>query len=281
MDHVVSTHLFVNHRLTTVWLEKLWDAGVPAVEIFCAKQHFDYTNRAQVNELAAWFRDSPMKLWALHLPMHSDEVSGRSGPQATITITEPVKGRRIEMVDELKRAIEVAERIPCRYLVQHLGVGAEEFHERKLDAAFTCLDELNIFARQRGAEILLENIPNELSSAERLNYFLEITHLSNGYCFDTGHAHIEATRSGSTMAHEFELMKSRIRSTHVHDNNGVLDNHRVPFFHDDGKINWKELMELLRSRPGQYPLNLEIKESVEFPNPFEILPRIFERLESQ
>lgn len=281
MDHVVSTHLFINHRLTSVWLERLWDAGVPAVEIFCAKQHFDYTNKAQVNELAAWFRDSPLKLWALHLPMYSDDVSGRSGPQATITITEPLKGRRIEMVDELKRAVEVAERIPCRYLVQHLGVGGEEFHERKLDAAFTCLDELNLFARQRGAEVLLENIPNELSSAERLNYFLEITHLSNGYCFDTGHAHIEAVKSGSSVRHEFELMKSRIRSTHVHDNNGVLDNHRAPFLHGDGKIDWRDLMERFRSRPGQYPLNLEIKESPEFPNPFEMLPQVFERLESQ
>lgn len=281
MDHVVSTHLFVNQRLTTVWLEKLRDAGVPAVEIFCAKQHLDYTNRAQISEMAAWFRDSQMELWALHLPMYSDDVSGRSGPQATITITEPVKSKRIEMVDELKRAIEVVEKIPCRYLVQHVGVGGEEFHERKLDAAFTCLDELNLFARQRGAEILLENIPNELSNAERLNYFLEITHLTNGYCFDTGHANIEAHRAGTTVAHEFELMKSRIRSTHVHDNDGVVDNHRVPFLHPGGKIDWRTMMELFRSRPGQFPLNLEIKDSAEFPNPFEILPRIFEQLESQ
>ena len=36
MDHVLSTHLLVNHRLNTVWLDKIWQAGVPAVEIFCA-----------------------------------------------------------------------------------------------------------------------------------------------------------------------------------------------------------------------------------------------------
>ena len=54
------------------------------------------------------------------------------------------------MVDEIKRAIEVAEDIPFRYLIQHLGVGGEEFDERKLDAAFSALEELMLFARQRG-----------------------------------------------------------------------------------------------------------------------------------
>ena len=47
----------------------------------------------------------------------------------------------------------------------------------QVDAAFSALEELSLFARQRGVEILLENIPNELSSAERLLQFEELTHL--------------------------------------------------------------------------------------------------------
>ena len=39
---------------------------------------------------------------------------------------------------------------------------------RKVDAAFSALEQLSLFARQRGVEVLLENIPNDLSSAERL-----------------------------------------------------------------------------------------------------------------
>ena len=58
MRHILSTHLFVNHRLTAVWLDRVWDAGFPAVEIFCARQHLDYRDRAQINELAHWFRDA-------------------------------------------------------------------------------------------------------------------------------------------------------------------------------------------------------------------------------
>ena len=168
MKHALSTHLFVNHRLTSVWLDRIWDAGVPAVEIFCAKQHLDWRDQGQVNELGHWFRDSELKLHSLHAPMYTDEVWGRSGPQAALHITEPLKSKRIGMVDEIKRALEIAENIPFRYMVQHLGGPAEEYDERKMEAAFTSLEELTVFARQRGVEILLENIPNGFSSAAKI-----------------------------------------------------------------------------------------------------------------
>ena len=167
MNHYLSTHLFVNHRLTVALLSKIQNTGIPAVEIFCARQHLDYQNKAQVAELGHWFRDSELKLWSLHAPMYNDEIWGRSGPQAVVTITETLKARRMEAVDEIKRAIEIAEVIPFKYMVQHMGVGNEEFDMRKVDAAFSALEQLTVFARQRGVEILLENIPNELSSAGR------------------------------------------------------------------------------------------------------------------
>ena len=139
MNHVLSTHLFVNHRLTAVLLEKIYNAGIPAVEIFCARQHLDWYDRPQIRELGHWFRDSQLKLHSLHSPMYNDDVWGRSGPQSVITITEPLKAKRNAMVDEIKRALEVAEEIPFRYLIQHLGVTGEEYDERRLDAAFTAL----------------------------------------------------------------------------------------------------------------------------------------------
>ncbi len=275
MNHVLSTHLFVNHRLTTVWLDKIWAAGIPEVEIFCALQHLDWHNRAQIADLAAWFRDSELKLHSMHAPMYTDDVWGRSGPNAVITITEPVKAKRTGMLDEIKRAIEIAEYIPCRYLIQHLGVSEEEYDERKFEAAFTALEELSLFAKQRGAEILLENIPNALSSSDRLLLFLEQTHLPLGFCFDVGHAHI---MEGVEPA--FERMKDRIRSTHVHDNDGKADTHLFPLASDGGTVNWKRTMELLRSGADRYPLLLELKEASGVSQPLEIVRQIFDKLES-
>jgi sugar phosphate isomerase/epimerase len=274
MKHVLSTHLFVNHRLTTVWLDKVWSAGIPAVEIFCARQHLDYTNRAQIAELGHWFRDAELQLHSLHSPMYNDEVWGRSGPQSVITLTEPVKAKRIAMTDEIKRALEIAETIPFKYLIQHIGVGGEEYDERAIDAAFTSLEELSLFARQRGVEILLENIPNRLSTATRLNAFLDYTHLDLKYVFDTGHANIE-----SGVEEEFELMKNRIASTHIHDNDGVKDSHLFPTLSPTGTINWAKVMPMIASRGDQYPLLLELKEQPEFPQPLQSVKKIFENLE--
>ena len=275
MNHVLSTHMFVQHRLTAVWLDRIWDAGVPLVELFCARQHLDYRDRAQIVELGHWFKDAELKAHSIHAPFFNDTQWGRSGPQSIIAITETTKAKRIAMTDEIKRAIEIAEYIPFRYMVQHLGTGTEEYDERKLDAAFSSLEELSLFAKQRGVEILLENIPNALSSAERLMSFNEMTHLNLNFCFDTGHANLMKTVEG-----EFDIMRDRIRSTHIHDNDGKADKHLFPFFSEEGTIDWRQTMELLGSRPNQYPLLLELKEQPEMEKPFEAVKQIFEKLEN-
>lgn len=275
MLRALSTHLFVNHRLTSVWLDRIWDAGIPLVEIFCARQHFDYRDRAQIVELGHWFRDSELKLHSLHSPMFSDEYWGRSGPDAVITLTEPVKFKRLQMVDEIKRALDIAEIVPFRYLVQHLGVGGEEYGEHKIDAAFSALEELSLFARQRGVEVLLENTPNALSSAERLLMFFETTHMDLNVCLDTGHANMN---EGVETA--YRLLKSRIRSTHLHDNNGIDDSHLFPLAAEGGTIDWARTMDALRSHDSQIPLLLELKEVPELARPLERVRESFERLES-
>lgn len=274
MQRALSTHLFANHHLTAVWLNRIWDAGIPQVEIFCARQHLDYRDRVQIAELGYWFRDSELKLHSLHSPMYTDDVWGRSGPDAVITITETVKSKRLRMVDEIKRALEIAETIPFRYFIQHLGVWGEEFDERKIDAAFSALEELNLFAKQRGVEVLIENIPNELSSAERLLYFFEVTHLNLNVCLDLGHAHMN---EGIESA--YRLLAPRIRSTHIHDNNGKEDLHLFPFIDPGGTIDWSRSMDLLRSNADRYPLLLELRDAPDVTRPIENAREVFDRLE--
>ncbi|MEI9974127.1 MAG: sugar phosphate isomerase/epimerase [Ignavibacteriota bacterium] len=174
-----------------------------------------------------------------------------------------MKSKRLPMVDEIKRALEIAETIPFKYMVQHIGVSGEEFHLDKFDAAFSAIEQLSLFARQRGVELLLENIPNDLASAARLHQFEELTHVGLNYCFDTGHANI-----GKGVEHEFQIMKPRIRSTHVHDNDGKADMHLQPVVSEGGTIDWKNTMQLLRSGGDQYPLMLELKDHGDVPHPW-------------
>ena len=205
--------------------------------------------------------------------MYNDEYWGQSGPHAILNICDCVKAQRIKTVDEIKRAIEVVEGIPAKYVVQHIGSPDQEFNDWAVEAAFSSLDELRSFGKQRGVDLLIENIPNGLSSAEKLRYFRSVTHLDVGFVFDIGHAHIM-----EGVEHEFEIMKERIRSLHVHDNDGKDDKHLFPMA-EGGTVDWSKTMRLLRSRPDQYPLLLELKEVPGMQHPLDEINRVFDRLE--
>ena len=51
MLRVLSTHLFLNQRLHPGLLELVARSGAQGVEIFAARQHFDYASREHVAEL--------------------------------------------------------------------------------------------------------------------------------------------------------------------------------------------------------------------------------------
>ena len=78
----------------------------------------------------------------------------------------------------------------------------------------------------------------------------------------------------------FDAMAPRIRSTHVHDNDGKHDTHVFPLASEGGTIDWRDTMDILRSRPGQFPLLLELKEVPELKNPISVASSIFEKLET-
>ncbi|PYV96560.1 MAG: sugar phosphate isomerase/epimerase [Acidobacteria bacterium] len=269
MLKAVSTYVYVKERLHPGLLDGLVRGGAQAIEIFGARQHLDYVNRKQhVREIADWFRTSGVPLHSVHSPMYTDYEMGRTGtPPVNIAATD--RAQRVEAMDEIKRALELAEQIPFRFLVQHIGTGDESFSEKKLEAAMTSVEHLRAFAKPLGVRILLENIPNELSTPDRLVEFIQITHFDDiGICFDVGHAHIM-----STVEQAFETMKAHIRSTHVHDNGKDRDSHLWP---GNGSIDWKQTMELLRSAPHTPPLLFEI-EADEKVNPVEKMKETFEK----
>src|SRR6266850_3905030 len=272
MLKAVSTYLYVKERLHPGILDGLARHGVQAIEIFAARQHLDYANRkAHVKEIAEWFRGSGIPLNSVHSPLYSDYEWGRAGaPPINVASTD--RAARIEAMDEIKRALEIAEQIPFRFLVQHLGAPNESFSEKKFEAAMTSIEHLRAFAKPLGVRILLENIPNELSTPDKLVDFIQASHFEDmGVCFDFGHAHLM-----SSIAEAFEIVKVHVCSTHVHDNAKDRDSHLWP---GQGSINWKEAMELLRSAPNTPPLLLEI-ESDEKVNPLDQIGTAFDKLEA-
>src|SRR5499425_562403 len=130
MLKAISTYVYVKERLHPGLLDGLVRGGAQAIEIFAARQHLDYANRKQhVREIADWFRANGAALHSVHAPMFGDYESGRTGsPPVNVASTD--RAGRIEAMDEVKRALELAEQIPFRFLVQHLGVSGDTYDER-------------------------------------------------------------------------------------------------------------------------------------------------------
>lgn len=252
MQRVLSTYRYVHHPLGPTLLAEIAQASIPAIEIFCSLGHFNYRSQQAVRELAGSLEEQGLKIHSLHSPTERDTAVGRdSGVPISISDTERV--RRLDAVDEVKRALEVAERVPFQYLVQHIGHGRQMSDPKKFDAAFNSLEHLVIFAKQRGVTIVLENIPGELGSPESLQQFIKETHL-NGLklCLDVGHAHID-----SSIASAFEAMHERLVTTHIHDNHGEKDEHLLPY---EGTIDWDATLDLFSGVSQALPIVLELKE---------------------
>ncbi len=150
MLKAVSTYIFVKERLHPGLLDKLVSGGAQAIEIFGARQHLDYANRKQhIREIADWFRTSGIPLaFGACAALRRLRVGTRGSPPINIASTD--RAARIEAMDEIKRAIEVAEHIPFRFLIQHIGVPNESFNDRKFEAAMTSVEHLRAFAKPLG-----------------------------------------------------------------------------------------------------------------------------------
>ena len=138
------------------------------------------------------------------------------------------------------------------------------------------LEHLHAFAKPLGVQLLVENIPNELSTPESLIDLLHAGRFADiGVCFDVGHAHLS-----SGVKHSFDVLKDRVRSTHVHDNKKDRDSHLWPgdITSGDGGIDWNEAMSLLRTAPHVPPLLLEI-EGVEGEKVSQKMAKAFGKLE--
>jgi sugar phosphate isomerase/epimerase len=251
MLRAMSSYVFIKERLHPGLLDRIAAGGAQAIEIFAARGHFDYTDRAHVRELASWFKAGQVEFHSMHSPIFTTNDFARAS-EPPLNIVDMEKRRRIEAMDEIKRALEVAEHLPFRFLVQHIGNSNESDDTRKFEAALSSIEHLRAFARPLGVTLLVENTPNEISSPERLMELLRTLRYDDlGVCFDTGHAHIMGT-----VHQAFGVLESRIRSTHVHDNAGHRDSHLWP---GDGTVDWEQTMQLLRSAPHGPALLMEIE----------------------
>ena len=258
MRRVLSTYLFISRRLTPELLGEIREGGFSALEIFCSRAHFDYGTRQEVRALAASLEANRLKLDSLHAPTSKDASATRESG-TPLSICEVEKVRRIEAMDELKRAIDVSEDLPFSRMVLHMGGSRETADPRKRDAAFSTLEHLVLHAHHAGVTLAVENTTSEMGDPAYLRAFVDETRLTGlRFNFDIGHAHLADGPAEERLEKSLRPMRDLMISMHLHDNHGEKDEHLAPY---EGNIEWSTAIPLLKSAsPADLPVVLELKE---------------------
>jgi sugar phosphate isomerase/epimerase len=261
MQPGISTLVFLQQRLHPGLLDALHDSGARTIELFAARHHFDYTDRATLRDIATWFRSNDVAA-TLHQPLWADAQWSRH-VAPTLNLIDVEKSRRIDAMDEVKRAIESAEQIPIQSIVLHLGQRADTWSPRSLEHSLTAIEHLKAFAHPLGVRILLENLQNEITTPEHLLEIVRVGHFDNvGICLDIGHAHLGAPEKNKGIDEAFELLKPRIAVLLLPDNQGQHDDHLWP---GTGTIDWKNVAQQIATLPAKTHGILEIAHELEEP----------------
>lgn len=267
MQYGISTHLYHGSRLTRSHLQEIASAGFDAVEVFATRSHVDYHDAAALDALTGWLNELGLRLHGIHGPIMEAFGRGDKWEGKNYSLASPDQAKRQEAVRETIQALELAKRVPAAVMVLHLGVphghlpvGGGDARE----AALRSVEELTRAAVPIGVRLALEVIPNEISSAESLVRMLEedLTGTSVGLCLDFGHANLLGD-----VVDTVEQVSGHLITTHVHDNDGRTDSHRVPF---DGRIDWAPALMAIQKIGYDGTLLFELADTAE---PREVLAK--------
>jgi len=258
MQKILSTYLFVSRKLTHDLLAQINEHGFSALEVFCSRAHFDYGSKQEIQALKSALEANRMTLSSLHAPTSKD-LSATRESGTPLSICEVERVRRVEAMDELKRAIDVSEDLPFSRMVLHMGGSRETADPRKRDAAFSSLEHLVLHAHHAGVTLALENTTSEMGDPAYLRTFVDETRLTGlRFTFDIGHANLADGPAEERLEKSFAPLRYLVASVHLHDNHGEKDEHLPPY---DGSIDWGAAIPLLKSAPADnLPVVLELKE---------------------
>lgn len=187
------------------------------------------------------------------------------GPREDLDVVDPFE--RELMLDRLRLSMRIASRFGIETITIHTGNGrraipgytAEQYHEaiiQSLEALLPLAESLNMI-------ICIENIWFETNTPEKLlDILARVNSPYLGICYDSGHANLMARDRGVEDSaarksffdigpvpydeHILDKLLPHVVNCHLHDNNGINDQHRLPGL---GDIDWERTMKLLATAP--------------------------------
>jgi len=222
------------------YLERIASAGFTHIH-FCHHWNTDFSYfDVEIEEIDRWLLAYKLRLLDLH---------GSSGVEKCWM--SPVEYERLAGIELVKNRIRMTARLGGDAVVMHLD--AEPIEEGKnrefWERLHATLDSLAPSAQIHGVRIALENLaPGNFATIERV--FTAYPPDYVGLCYDSGHGNI--TGDGLDC---LERLANRLIVTHLHDNDGMDDQHK-PLF--SGTVDWDRLAEIIAHSDYKKCLSVEV-----------------------
>jgi sugar phosphate isomerase/epimerase len=223
------------------YLRRIAEAGFTHIH-WCHHWHTDFFYSVhEVAQIAHWMDELGLAVLNIHASRGQEKDWGALREYARLSGVELVQNR-----------IQIAADLHSDVVILHVPPPPES--DGSPDGKFAgqlyrSMDALTEFSRARGVGIALENMAGDdyvLIDALLARYAPDVL----GFCYDSGHANMGPDGLG-----ELERHKERLIAVHLHDNDGVNDQHKIPF---TGTIDWVRLMKIIATSPYQAGINLEV-----------------------
>lgn len=242
----------------------------------------DYLKNREIyqSELNAFFDHSVDELEQFFLPhKRGAQAAGIRIQQMHMPYPVYVPTGSRELNDYLwhqvgQKSMALCAFLECPYIVIH-GFKLARFlgsEEREWEQTERFIDSIAPYAKEAGITICMENLYDSVGghlvegpgcdaakAAERIDRINEKYHAEVlGFCFDTGHANLV----GLDMEKFVTKLGHRVKVLHIHDNDGVMDLHQIPFTftktrENNASTDWDGFIRGLRNIQYRGVLNFE------------------------
>lgn len=216
--------------------------------------------RKRLRSLRKLCEDRGITLWQMHAPLG-------------LNVADPDAQKRERDIATAAKWAEYAHELGLPHLVIHPGGGqrAESDDEKKavFDINIDAFSRLAEIANGLGVKFCIENMQERIGQ-DRWRIGARISDLNQlidavgsdalGICFDSSHANVTKL----DMSEALHECGDRLLATHISDNDGSGDQHKLPY---GGNIRWESVVSAMKDIGYNQLFNLEIPGENRVPLP--------------
>ena len=221
------------------YLRRIAEAGFTHVH-WCHRWNGDHRyDGGEIDDIKKWLKRYGLRLLNLH--------ASQGKKKYWVSYDE---AQRLAGLKLVKNRIKMTARLGGQVMIIHIPTTElPENRPARMVQICKSLDSLEAFTRSHGIRLALENLDHDdFQMLETLLAEYDPAYL--GLCFDSGHANL-----GGHGLDKLEQHKDRLIALHLHDNDGISDQHKIPF---TGTIDWLRLTGVIAASAYQQCVNLEV-----------------------